>query len=167
MYIYQYLNQFLNKKEIQLNKYLQVLILCLIPIHLAFGQKTEKPKKYTAIGLLDHKTGLSMFGHTRALYQTDRHEIFAGLGLMPAGTLSLGWKYYMNNGPIQYYSVISIQQINAMGGEVVAPYLSIGGEKKITKKLYLNLGVSTVVRIYSDRKTNLVPFPAINISWRK
>ncbi len=150
-----------------MKKYILIFILSILSYQTVLGQSNERPKKYTAIGLLDHKTGLSIFGHTRALYQSDRHEIFAGLGLMPAGTLSLGWKYYMNDGPIQYYSVMSIQQINAMGGEVVAPYLSIGGEKKITKKLYLNLGVSTIVRMYSDRKTEMLLLPNINISWRK
>lgn len=148
------------------NKLLIILIF-LSTNGFAQEQKQPRPKKYTAIGFFDHKTGLGIFGTTRALYQTDRHEIFAGLGLLPAGTLSLGWKYYMNEGPIQYYSVVSIQQINAMGGEVVAPYLSIGGEKKISKKLYLNIGVSTIARVYSDRKTNIVALPAINISWRK
>ncbi|MDP6340149.1 MAG: hypothetical protein QF842_07530 [Candidatus Marinimicrobia bacterium] len=108
-----------------------------------------------------------MFGITRALYQTNRYEIFAGLGLIPTGALSLGWKYYMNDGPLQYYSVLSIQQINAMGGEIIAPYISLGGEKKLTEKLYFNFGVSTVVRFYSDRAPDIVPFPAFNFSWRK
>tara|TARA_Y100000588_G_scaffold136753_2_gene150488 strand:- start:4823 stop:5275 length:453 start_codon:yes stop_codon:yes gene_type:complete len=150
-----------------MTKYLIVLMLYFFSIGLAQEEKKARPKRYTGVGLFDHKTGLSIFGNTWALYQTNQHEIFAGLGIMPAGTLSLGWKYYMNEGPIEYYSVISVQQINAMGGEVVAPYLSIGGEKKITKKLYLNLGISTVVRLYSDLNTNIVPFPAMNISWRK
>ena len=74
-------------------KYLIVLMLCFFSIGLAQEEKKARPKRYTGVGLLDHKTGLSIFGNTWALYQTNQHEIFAGLGIMPAGTLSLAVSY--------------------------------------------------------------------------
>ena len=102
------------------------------------GQEEEKPKQYRAVGLFDHKTGLGIIGIARTLYQKDKSEIFVGLGLIPAGTLSLGWKRLMNDGPIKGYSVFSIQKISAMGGEFIAPYFSFGGEKKLTDNLFFN-----------------------------
>ncbi|MGY8781252.1 MAG: hypothetical protein ACKVJJ_06310 [Fidelibacterota bacterium] len=150
-----------------MKKYLFIIFIALISFGISQELKKSRPTRYTAMGFFDHKTGLGIFGVSRTLYQTDKHEIFAGLGLMPVGALSMGWKYYMNEAPLQYYSVLSIQKISAMGGEMVAPYLSLGGEKKLTEKLYFNFGISAIARIYSDKKANVIAFPALNLSWRK
>ena len=148
-------------------KFFATLLICSLSITVAREQNNLFPKKYTSIGLFDHKTGLAIFGHTQTLYQKNQYEIFAGLGLVPTGTLSLGWKYYFKEGPIQYYYLFSIQQINAMGGEVIAPHFSFGGDKNITKGIYLNLGISTIIRIHGDGKANLIPLPTIGLSWRR
>ena len=139
-----------------MKKHLLLTLIIFLQMNFIRGQEEEKPKQYRAVGLFDHKTGLGIIGIARTLYQKDKSEIFVGLGLIPAGTLSLGWKRLMNDGPIKGYSVFSIQKISAMGGEFIAPYFSFGGEKKLTDNLFFNLGISSVVRVYPDKKNQIL-----------
>ena len=130
-------------------------------------QEKENPKKYVSVGFLDHKTGFSFVGFARTLKQTEKHEIFVGGGTLIAMlTTSLGWKYYFNNAPFHAYSVLAIHGISGMGGLGLAPFVSLGIEKHLIKKLYFNLGVNSLIRVYSSRQTDFVVSPAININMR-
>ena len=101
------------------------------------------------------------------LKKVDKHELFVGVGTLVAmNTLSAGWKYYLLDSPIHLYSVVSIQGIAGMGGGFISPFLSVGAEKSITDKLYINLGLNTVIRVYRNRPIELVPFPNVNLNWR-
>ena len=123
--------------------------------------------KYIAVGFLDHKTGLSLIGYARTFMTKNKHEIFIGVGtILAAATIAVGWKYYLTDSPVQLYSVVSIQGIAGMGGSIVAPFVSIGCEKSITEKLYINGGLNTTFRLYSDRIPVLLVFPNINLNWR-
>ena len=122
---------------------------------------------YVSIGFLDHKTGNSLVGYARTILKHENHEIFIGVGtLLAMNTLSVGWKYYISDSPIKFYSVLATQGIAGMGGGFIAPAISIGIEKKITKKLFINLGINSNLRIYANRPIELIAFPNININYR-
>ena len=149
--------------------YIKLIIVFPILLSVIIGQ-TEKPKYYRSIGFLDHKTGLSLFGYARTLKIHNNNEFFAGIGtLIAANTISLGWKYTFLNKPVKsdpktgdliiglstgliddFYVVASIQGIGGMGGSVVAPFFSGGLEKRLTKKIYINLGVNSIFRYYGS-----------------
>ena len=144
-----------------MKKPLSSLLFALLVVGSLFG------REYITVGFLDHKTGISLVGYARTLKQTEKHEFFVGAGTMIAAfTASTGWKYYFNDAPIQFYSVLSIQGVNGMGGGFIAPAISFGIEKGITEKLFFNLGLNTTIRIYADRPIELVAFPNININFR-
>ena len=176
--------------------YIKLIIIFSILLTTIIGQ-TEKPKHYRSIGFLDHKPGLSLFGYARTLKIHNNNEFFAGIGtLIAANTISLGWKYTFLNKPVKsdpktgdliiglstgliddFYVVASIQGIGGMGGSVVAPFFSGGLEKRLTKKLYINLGVNSMFRYYGsksvDNKTGevrpaqeFITFPTIHLSLR-
>ena len=176
--------------------YIKLIIVFPILLSVIIGQ-TEKPKYYRSIGFLDHKTGLSLFGYARTLKIHNNNEFFAGIGtLIAANTISLGWKYTFLNEPVKsdpktgdliiglstgliddYYVVASIQGIGGMGGGVVAPFFSGGIEKRLTKKIYINIGVNSIFRYYGsesvDSKTGevrpaqeFITLPTIHFSLR-
>ena len=131
------------------------------------GKEKKETINYWSIGFLDHRTGNSLVGYARIIMSFEKHEIFIGVGtLIAANTLSVGWKYYLLDSPMQLYSVLSTQAVAGMGGGFVSPFVSLGIEKSITKKLFFNLGLNTTIRIYSHRPIELVAFPNININFR-
>ena len=144
-----------------------LLSLLIIPL-LNFGQVDEKTKNYISIGFLDHKTGTSMIGYSRSIIQNKNHELFIGFGtLIATNTLALGVKKYLLRSFIDSYSVISLQRVYGMGGEGFnAPAISIGFEKKIWKKCFINLGVNSTVRFYSEGMIEFINYPNININVR-
>jgi hypothetical protein len=124
-------------------------------------------ERYICVGFLDHKTGNSLLGYARTIIKHEKHEMFVGIGtLIAANTLSIGWKYYLLDSPIQSYSVLSMQASAGMGGSFIAPFMSLGIEKSLTKKLFFNLGLNATIRIYSHRPIEIIPFPNININYR-
>jgi len=144
-------------------------------VNTAFSQVAEienmpvvqKPKKYFAVGFLDHKTGMSLVGVARTLWQDEHHEIFVGAGtLIAMVSATIGWKYYFKNAPLNAYSVLSIQSASAMGGSFVAPIISLGVEKNIYKQWYFNAGAISMIRPHPDKAFEFVTFPAININRR-
>ena len=172
------------------------MIVFPILLSVIIGQ-TEKPKYYRSIGFLDHKTGLSLFGYARTLKIHNNNEFFVGIGtLISANKISLGWKYSFLNKPVKlnpdtgdpiigfstgliddYYVVASIQSVAGMGGSIVAPFFSGGFEKRLTKKIYINVGVNSMFRYYGsksvDNKTGevrpaqeFITFPTIHFSLR-
>ncbi|SVD79142.1 uncharacterized protein METZ01_LOCUS431996, partial [marine metagenome] len=148
----------LNKANIQTDEEL---------IYLKSEDHKTENNQYVSVGFLDHKTGNSLVGYARTLKKVDKHELFVGVGTLVAmNTLSAGWKYYLLDSPIHLYSVVSIQGIAGMGGGFISPFLSVGAEKSITDKLYINLGLNTVIRVYKNRPNELVPFPNVNLNWR-
>ncbi len=176
--------------------YTKLIIIFCILFSVSIGQ-TEKPKHYRVIGFLDHKTGLSLLGYARTLIIHNNNELFVGIGtLIAANTISLGWKYSFLNKPVKlnpdtgdpiigfstgliddYYVVASIQSVAGMGGSIVAPFFSGGFEKRLTKKIYINVGVNSMFRYYGsksvDNKTGevrpaleFITFPTIHFSLR-
>jgi|GEM_PF-835490 len=130
-------------------------------------QRKEKPKKYLSVGFLDHKTGMSLIGYAQTLKQTEKHEFFVGGGtLIAMFTASAGWKYFFYDGYIQAYSVLSIQGVSGMGGGFIAPVISLGIEKRLYKKWFINLGGNSTIRPHPDKAFEFVTFPAININKR-
>ena len=140
----------------------KLLLIALLIMGCVFGSK-----HYVAVGFLDHKTGISLVGYARTLKQTEKHEIFVGAGTMIAAfTASAGWKYYFNYAPIQFYSVLSIQSVNGMGGAFITPVISLGVEKNLNKKWFINFGAISMVRPHPDKPIDFVTLPAININMR-
>lgn len=150
-----------------MKKYLLLILICLIQLNFIQGQDNEKQKKYFSVGFLDHKTGLSLVGVARTLWQNEKNEIFVGAGtLIAMVTGSAGWKYYLNDGSYQGYSVLSLQGISAMGGMAVAPVVSLGIEKNIFRNWFFNAGTISMLRPHPDKDFEFVTFPAININKR-
>ena len=138
----------------------KIILLALLVI--GFSQE-----HHVSIGFFDHKTGNSLIGYARTILKHEKHEVFIGVGtLLAMNTLSVGWKYYISDSPVKLYSVLSTQGIAAMGGQFIAPAISIGIEKEITKKLFMNLGINSNLRIYANRPMELIAFPNININYR-
>lgn len=166
-------------------------LLCML-----LGQ-TVKPKNYRSIGFLDHKTGFSLIGYAKTLKTHKKNEFFAGVGtLIAANTLSLGWKYSFMQKPViydpntgnpitgfstglidDYYVVASIQSVAGMGGGFVAPFFSSGIEKRLTKKIYINIGINSILRIYESESVDdetgeirpaqeFVSMPTLHINYR-
>ncbi len=76
---------------------------------------------------------------------------------------------------IDGYSVVSMQKIYGMGGDVVAPFVSIGFEKKIWKLLFVNIGAHSIIRLSSQEgegyennldNINVITFPNLNLNFR-
>ena len=176
--------------------YTKLIIIFSILLTAIIGQ-AEKPKHYRVIGFLDHKTGLSLLGYARTLKIHNNNEFFVGIGtLIAVNTISLGWKYSFLNKSVKlnpdtgdpiigfstgliddYYVVASIQSVAGMGGNIVAPFFSGGFEKRLTKKIYINVGVNSMFRYYGsksvDNKTGevrpaqeFITFPTIHFSLR-
>ena len=61
---------------------------------------------------------------------------------------------------------VSVQNASGMGVSFIAPFISLGIEKRITKKMYFNLGLNTTIRVYPDRPVEFVMFPNVNINFR-
>ena len=150
-----------------MKKYFLIILICLIQFNFAEGQNKPEKDKYISVGFLDHKTGMSLIGYAHTLKIIDKHEFFIGAGTLVAmNTAAVGWKYYLNDSPIHLYSVMSIMGVAGMGGMFGAPFVSLGAEKSITEKLYINAGLNTMVSIYDNRPPELVPFPNVNLNWR-
>ncbi|MBL7012807.1 MAG: hypothetical protein ISR83_00165 [Candidatus Marinimicrobia bacterium] len=144
----------------------QIILICLL-LGLLFGQGSTRTKGYLAVGFLDHKTGTSLVGLAKTLWQKDHHEIFIGGGtLIAAFTASLGWKYYFSNTPVRPYVVLAIHGISGMGGSFKAPFISVGLEKNIWKKLYINGGFNSTIRPHSEAGLDFVNLPTINLNYR-
>ena len=145
-----------------MKKLLSHLLLTTFVVGSLFGRE-----HYVAVGFLDHKTGMSLVGYARTLKQTEKYDFFIGAGtLIAAFTASAGWKYYFNDAPIKFYSVLSMQGINGMGAGFIAPVISLGFEKNLYKKWHVNFGVISMVRPHPDKPIELKAFPTININKR-
>tara|TARA_B100001250_G_C19744230_1_gene764506 strand:+ start:263 stop:697 length:435 start_codon:yes stop_codon:yes gene_type:complete len=139
-----------------------LVLLFLIPI-ISFSQKTNN---YLSIGFLDHKTGSSFIGYTRTIVQNKNNELFVGVGTMlSVNTISIGLKKYLVQRKIKCYSVLCAQSIYGMGGNFNAPSFSFGIETRLIKKLFINAGVNSIVRLY-DENTEFITFPSLNLNLR-
>jgi hypothetical protein len=146
---------------------LLIVSFCLIQTKFIEGKTHPHKDEYISAGFLDHKTGMSLIGYARTLKTVDRHEFFVGGGtLIAAITLAIGWKYYLHDSQIPLYSVVAFHGVSGMGGEFGAPFISLGAEKSITEKLYINAGLNTTIRMYNNRSPELISFPNINLNWR-
>ena len=143
------------------------LFFSLLTSKTLFAQEFENRKHYISIGFLDHKTGNSLLGYTRSVFQNKNNELFVGGGtLITANTLVIGFKKYLFRSFVDGYSTVSIQNIYGMGGKVGATGLSIGVEKKIWKVLFLNLGLNTLLELNSINNLDFVGFPNLNLNIR-
>jgi len=144
----------------------KVLILLLVVPIISLSQKTNKTNNYFSIGFLDHKTGSSIIGYSRTILQNENNELFIGIGTMlSVNTISVGLKKYLVQRQIKCYSVLSAQSIYGMGGNFNAPSFSFGLETRLIKKLFVNAGVNSIVRLY-DEETKFITFPTLNINLR-
>tara|TARA_Y100001954_G_C15367467_1_gene387041 strand:+ start:77 stop:511 length:435 start_codon:yes stop_codon:yes gene_type:complete len=138
------------------------IILLILPL---FG--TSQNKNYISIGFLDHKTGSSAIGYTRSILQNANNEVFVGFGTAIAiNTFVIGYKKYLLRSTVDGYGVISMQKIYGMGGDLNAPSISIGVEKKIWKILFLNFGINSTMRSSSSKKLDFITLPNINLNIR-
>ena len=153
-------------------KYFPIIFICVILLNFLEGQNKTEKNKYMSLGFLDHKTGISLVGYARTLKKVDKHELFVGVGtLIALNTLSVGWKYYLSDSPVHFYSVIAAQ--GAVGMSVkfnILPivFASVGFEKSIFKHIWINLGVNSTARLYLDgsHNTDFLVLPNANINWR-
>jgi len=64
-----------------------------------------------------------------------------------------------------------------MGGGFVAPFFSAGFEKRLTKKIYINIGINSMLRIYDGESVDdetgeirpaqeFVSMPTLHINYR-
>ena len=138
------------------------IILLMLPL---FG--TSQNKNYLSIGFLDHKTGSSAIGYTRSILQNANNEVFVGFGTAIAiNSFVIGYKKYLLRSTIDGYGVISMQKIYGMGGDLNAPCISVGVEKKIWKILFLNFGINSTMRSSSSKKIDFITLPNINLNIR-
>ena len=182
--------------SLSIKHFAKLTIIFSFLLSMVLGQ-TVKSKNYRSIGFLDHKTGFSLIGYARTLKTHKKNEIFAGVGtLIAANTLSLGWKYSFMQKPViydpntgdsitgfstglidDYYVVASIQSVAGMGGGFVAPFFSSGIEKRLTKKIYINIGINSILRIYESESVDdetgeirpaqeFVSMPTLHINYR-
>jgi len=136
----------------------------LFPLFLTSQNQTNN---YISIGFLDHKTGNSVIGYTRSILQNTNNEVFVGFGTAIAiNSFVIGYKKYFMRSLLDGYSVISMQKIYGMGGDLNAPCISIGVEKKIWKILFLNIGINSTMRSSSSKKIDFITFPNINLNIR-
>ncbi len=140
------------------------IFLFIFPLFISGQNQT---KNYISIGFLDHKTGNSAIGYTRALLQNENNEFFFGFGTAIAiNSFIIGYKKYLLKSFIDGYSVISMQKIYGMGGDLSAPCISVGVEKRIWKVLFLNIGVNSTIRFSSSEKIELMNLPTLNLNIR-
>jgi len=151
-------------------KYAIVIVLLLSQLGLFCSEEKEQLKNHWAVGFLDHKTGLSLFGYARTLVKTPKNDFFIGFGTLVAmNTFSVGWKYNYFESPIQIYSVLSAQAIAAMSKErrfIYAGFSSVGIAREIVGHLSLNFGMNASFRIYSKWKkpASVLTVPHLNLT---
>ena len=134
----------------------------------------NRPKNfYLSVGLFDHKTGLSIGSFSYNLVNAGDHEVFIGAGTsLIFNASSLGWKYYLFSYGVDFYSVLAVQGL--VGGMskktniLPATFASLGFEKALTKKLWINAGVNLTVRLYLDgsHPPDILVLPNCNVNWR-
>tara|TARA_Y100000766_G_C18911458_1_gene608560 strand:- start:626 stop:1066 length:441 start_codon:yes stop_codon:yes gene_type:complete len=140
------------------------IFLWLLPLFV-LGQ--DQTKNYISVGFLDHKTGNSIIGYTRSVIQNENNELFIGFGSAVAiNSFIIGYKKYLLRSSIDGYSVISIQKIYGMGGDLSAPCVSIGIEKRIWKILFLNIGINSTMRFSSSQEIEFITLPTLNLNIR-
>ena len=153
-------------------KYFPIIFICIILLNLLEGQNKTEKNKYMSLGFLDHKTGISLVGYARTLKKVDKHELFVGVGtLIALNTLSVGWKYYLSDSPVHFYSVIAAQGAVDMSVKFnILPivFASVGFEKSIFKHIWINLEVNSTARLYLDGSHNpdFLVLPNANLNWR-
>ena len=141
-----------------------IVFVLLLPL---LGASQSQTKNYISIGFLDHKTSNSIIGYTRSILQNENNELFVGYGTMIAiNSFVIGYKKYLMRSSIDGYSVISMQKIYGMGGDLTAPGVSIGLEKRIWKVLFVNIGVNSTIRFSSSKKTEFMTLPTLNLNIR-
>ena len=153
---------------------LLVAMVLIMPADLE-AQEEVRPNSYTSVGLFDHKTGLSLVSYAYNLVNNGDHEVFVGAGsALLATTASVGWKYYLFEYGVDFYSVLAAQGVVAgMAREfTVLPvtFASLGFEKKIGNRLWVNAGVNVTIRLYppgSSHPPDVIPLPNLNINWRR
>lgn len=150
-----------------MNKILKIIVIYVVVFNIVSAENPAKPKKYFSVGFLDHKTGMSLVSYAKTLFQNDNHDIFLGGGTAIAlFTGSLGWKYTFYSGNVQTYSVIALHAVSGMGGGFYAPFFSIGIEKELTKNIFINGGVNSIVRTHPDKPIDAIILPTLNINFR-
>jgi hypothetical protein len=98
--------------------------------------------------------------------QNKNNELFVGVGTMLSiNTISIGLKKYLVQRKIKCYSVLCAQSIYGMGGNFNAPSFSFGIETRLIKRLFINAGVNSIVRLY-DESTEFITFPSLNLNLR-
>ncbi len=166
--IYLFRVQRSDRSELGMQKiqYLSLILFLCFQISNINGQNVERSTNYFSVGILDHKTGFSWVGYAHTFKQNEKHDLFVGAGsLIFFHTVSVGWKYYLIDAPIKAYSVLAIHGIifkNILKGK---PFMSIGIEKKLTEKLYFNLGINSTLDENTSSPT-IYWAPSINVNWR-
>lgn len=152
--------------DMKMKKYLSLILTLCFQISIMYGQTDKSPTHYFAAGILDHKIGFSWVGYAHTIMQNNNNELFVGGGtLIAMSSVAAGWKYYFNDTPIKAYSVLAIHGFYFKDMLKGKPFMSLGIEKKLTGKLYVNLGInSTLEENTSSPKMYWVP--SINANWR-
>ena len=121
-----------------------------------------------SVGFLDHKTGMSLFSYTYTFFKQPKHESFVGFGTLVAmNTLAAGWKLYLFDYYLNFYTVLAGHLAAGMGKNIlIIPFAHLGAEKAISDKWFINVGVNNSLRIYKSRKSKVLIFPSVNVNYR-
>ena len=125
---------------------LLLMLLLLGNPELAFTQdsaneRSEFKRHNLSIGMLDDKTGFSMFGYTYNIKQNKMNEYFIGCGTMIlAYTGTVGWKHYYRKAKLSISSVLSAQYVAHLGFMGFLPTASITVDYDIAKWAQIKLG---------------------------
>jgi len=157
---------------------LRRLIILLLIVGISLAQNTTsdttlvmqyKDKKFNlSVGLADNRTGMNFIGLSYKIFQKDNNETYIGIGTaLFVINVSLGWKHYWLERRKSPYTALSIQALTKLldsngywpyKGVSIAPTISVGMEKEISKTLSSQYGLS-IMAMESETSRKMIAHP--------
>jgi len=120
---------------------------------------------FSFFGVPNHRTGVSMFGYSINKRTKNNNEYYMSIGTILINlSITAGWKYYLKKSNADdYYLAMSLvgstleiddryDETKKVSKDFIAGNFSAGYEKRLSKKMYLNMEIFTLTGIMPNSK---------------
>jgi len=125
-----------------------------------FPLKTNYKHYFNFFGVPNHRTGIGMFGYSITKRTKKNNEYYMGIGTIIINlSITAGWKYYFKKSNADdYYLAMSLvgstleiddryDETKKVSKDFIAGNFSAGYEKRLSKNMYLNMEIFTLIGI--------------------
>ena len=125
-----------------------------------FPLKTNYKHYFNFFGFPNHRTGIGMFGYSITKRTKKNNEYYMGIGTIIINlSITAGWKYYFKKSNADdYYLAMSLvgstleiddryDETKKVSKDFIAGNFSAGYEKRLSKNMYLNMEIFTLIGI--------------------